>query len=128
MTASRDERRSFLKLLTAGVATGTFAANKAVLATENRLTFFVAGARFHVAPAGLKIGTPVTFEFAQYCGAPSCRVVTLDGHMIGFVPRYLVTGLQKMGGPAGHLSTVDYAGLPWKRFGVTAWAGSAAAT
>ena len=113
------QRRRFLKLAaigTAALAIRPGAGAASTLHGNRLLSCYVAGVQYqNIDLFGLRRGRRVVVRQQRYEDEICYKVSSMDGATIGFVPRTLVSLLEKRRVKSASLSKVNPHAVPWKQ-------------
>ena len=115
-------RRDFLQLITFyyGFLASRFPIRRKLASDPpGKNSFLVAGARFSKLTEELKSGDRVMIKAEVFRKQQCYGVFTVGGQRIGYVPRTLISSLNKTQIVESHISSVDQHAVPWKRYEVT---------
>ncbi len=79
-------------------------------------TFYVAGARFGDLPEHVRPGERLVLRRRRDRGRVGFALSTLDGLVLGYVPRDLAPAVEHAGPLEARLAAVDLDAVPWKRY------------
>ncbi|MFZ0306721.1 MAG: hypothetical protein WAL89_00990 [Candidatus Sulfotelmatobacter sp.] len=86
---------------------------------EGTVLFYVAGVRFQKPVPNLKTGDSILIKPEMFRGERSYAVVAGQGQTIGYVPRHLVSTVQRGEVVRAQLYRAQPDAVPWKRFQVS---------
>lgn len=84
-----------------------------------RMSFYVAGVRFHGGHHDVRVGEMVELRPAKWRGEVCYGIHTREGSRLGFVPRAVVPALEHRHRVEAHIVMADPHAVPWKRYRVT---------